>query len=56
MNNRDKLMCGCEICVPTSMMQCELNFWRSRHIAKLRSHYEIAHSRRSGQEKNELIH
>ena len=50
MSNSHKVMRGCEINISAYVIQCELNTRISRHIAKLRSHYEISHSRRSGQE------
>ena len=52
-----KVMCGCEICISQSMMQCELSPWISKHIAKLISDYKRFHSMRSGKDrkKNEYI-
>ena len=44
-------MCGCEICISVSIIQCELNACISRHISNLISDYYISHSRRSCQER-----
>ena len=44
-------MYGCEICISTYIMQFELNAWRSRHIATLRSYYEKSRSIKSGQDR-----
>ena len=35
-------MCGCEICISTSMMKSELNSWRSMKIEKLISVSKIS--------------
>ena len=56
MSNQQNLMCGCDICISSSMIQCELNAQRSIHIETFRSYYEGSHSRWSGQgEKYEGI-
>ena len=47
-SNFHKRMCGCEICISESMIQCELNPHRSRNMEKLISYSEISHSRRCG--------
>ena len=49
------VMCGRKICISASMMQYCLNICGSKHIVKLRSDSEKSHSRRSGQERNNMI-
>ena len=44
-SNLHKVMYGCEISISESMMKCELNLWRSRHIVNLRLDSERSHSR-----------
>ena len=39
--NCHKVMCSCGICLSTSMIQSELNAWRSRIVEKLRFISEI---------------
>ena len=52
--NCHKVMCSCGICISTSMIQSELNAWRSRNVEKLRSVSEISHLWRSIQEREQL--
>ena len=54
MSNHHKVICGCEICISESMIQCELSAWRPRHKSKLRSDFEKLHSIRSVQERNKI--
>ena len=50
-SNHHKGMCGCKICISTSMIQCELDARRSIYTEKLRLFLEISYSKRSGQER-----
>ena len=44
------LVCGCEMFISASMIQCVLNAWIRRHIEKLISDYERSHPILYGQE------